>query len=63
VSRQGSTGPGLITWGELDRAIDTVGDLYKKDYRLRHPGSTLGNLEPELPAGWDRMFATAWKHS
>jgi hypothetical protein len=63
VSRQGSAGPGLITWGELDRAIDTVGDLYKKYYRLRHPGNTLGNLEPELPAEWDRMFATAWKHS
>lgn len=54
-------GPALITWGELDAAIDTVGELYKKYYRLRYPGMVLGNLEPDLPAGWDRIFQTPWK--
>ncbi len=48
-------GPALITWGELDAAIDTVGELYKKYYRLRYPGILLGNLEPHLPTGWDRI--------
>jgi hypothetical protein len=57
----GCSGPALVTWGELDTAIDTVGDLYRKYYRLRHPGTALGNLEPDLPVGWDRIFETAWK--
>ena len=56
-------GTALITWGELDTAIDTVGELYKKYYRLRHPGQVLGNLEPDLPAGWDRIFESAWRAS
>jgi hypothetical protein len=58
----GSSGPALVTWGELDAAIDTVGELYRKYYRLRYPGAMLGNLEPDLPAGWDRIFESAWKN-
>jgi hypothetical protein len=54
-------GPALITWGELDTAIDTVGALYKNYYRLRYSGMVLGNLEPDLPTGWDRIFLTPWK--
>jgi len=50
-----------ITWGELDIAIDTIGELYTKYYSLRYPGQTLSNLEPDLPIGWDRIFETAWK--
>ncbi len=50
-----------ITWGELDAAIDTIGELYTKYYRLRYPGQMLSNLEPDLPPGWDRIFETAWK--
>ncbi len=50
-----------ITWGEFDDAIDTIGDLYKKYYQLRRPGVVLGNLIPDLPAGWDLIFTTAWK--
>ena len=55
--------PPEITWRQFDNAIDVIGDLYKKYYQLRHPGSVLGNLIPELPAGWDRLFETAWKPS
>ena len=55
-------GVAIITWGELDTAINTIGELYKKYYKLRHPGEKLGNLEPDLPAGWDRIFDTAWKY-
>jgi len=62
TARPGYTGPALITWGELDTAIDTLGELYRKYYKLRHPGNTVGNLEPDLPAGWDRIFETAWKN-
>ena len=58
--RPGADSP-EITWGEFDSAIDVVGDLYKKYYGLRHPGGVLGNLTPDLPPGWDRMFETAWK--
>lgn len=55
------SGTALITWGELDTAINTVGELYKKYYGLRYPGQVLGNLEPDLPPGWDRIFESAWK--
>jgi hypothetical protein len=58
--RPGAASP-EITWVEFDNAIDVVGGLYKKYYELRHPGSVLGNLTPDLPPGWDRMFDTAWK--
>lgn len=58
---RGGTGPPAITWGDLDIAVDTIGNLYKKYYRLSHPGAILGNLEPNLPPGWDRIFETAWK--
>jgi hypothetical protein len=63
VTNPGYQGPALITWGELDTAIDVVGELYKKYYQLRYPGQMLGNLEPDLPPGWDRIFETAWKAS
>lgn len=57
----GHSGPALVTWRELDTAIDAVGELYRKYYRLRYPGTLLANLEPDLPAGWDRIFESAWK--
>lgn len=62
ATRAGYAGVAIITWGELDTAINTIGELYKKYYKLRHPGEKLGNLEPDLPAGWDRIFDTAWKY-
>lgn len=57
----GASVPAMITWGELDTAIDTIGELYRKYYRLRHPGQVLGNLVPDLPTGWDLIFEAAWK--
>jgi hypothetical protein len=48
-----------ITWGELDAAIDAVGNIHKKYYSLCHPGETLGCLTPLMPPGWTQMFATA----
>jgi hypothetical protein len=55
--------PPTITWGELDKAIDTIGYLYKKYYQLRFPGNLLSNLVPDLPAAWDCLFETAWKQA
>jgi hypothetical protein len=49
-----------VTWGELDAAIDGVGNIYKKYYRLRHAGESLGILTPLKPPGWIQMFKTAW---
>jgi hypothetical protein len=49
-----------VTWRELDSAIDTVGNMHKKYYRLRHPGESLGALTPLIPPGWTQMFGTAW---
>jgi hypothetical protein len=49
-----------VTWAELDAAVDAVGNIYKKYYRLRHPGEALGALTPLRPPGWIQMFQTAW---
>jgi hypothetical protein len=49
-----------VTWGELDSAIDAVGNMHKKYYRLRHPGESLGALTPLISPGWIQMFGTAW---
>jgi hypothetical protein len=49
-----------VTWGELDAALDAVGNIYKKYYRLRHAGEALGILTPLKSPGWVQMFETAW---
>ena len=49
-----------VTWGELDGALDSLGTLYKKYYRLRHTGDVLGNLTPLISPAWIQMFETAW---
>jgi hypothetical protein len=49
-----------VTWAELDAALDAVGGIYKKYYRLRHPGEVLGALTPLISPGWIQMFQTAW---
>jgi hypothetical protein len=49
-----------VTWGELDAALDAVGNIYKKYYRLRHAGESLGILTPLKSPGWIQIFETAW---
>jgi hypothetical protein len=49
-----------VTWSELDAALDAVGNIYKKYYRLRHAGEALGILTPLKSPGWIQMFQTAW---
>jgi hypothetical protein len=49
-----------VTWAELDAALDAVGAIYKKYYRLRHPGEALGALTPLKPPAWIQMFQVAW---
>lgn len=49
-----------VTWEELDAALDAVGVIYKKYYRLCHPGEALGALTPLKSPGWIQMFQTAW---
>jgi hypothetical protein len=51
---------GALTFCDLDRAIDAVGDLARKYYRLRHPGDTLWYITPQLPASWLTAFEHAW---
>jgi hypothetical protein len=51
---------GALTFGDLDLAIDAVGDLARKYYRLRHPGDTLWCITPQLPASWLTAFEHAW---
>ena len=49
-----------VTWGELDAALDAVGNIYKKYYRLRHAGEAPGILTSLKSPGWIQMFETAW---
>ncbi|MFD4503693.1 hypothetical protein [Streptomyces sp. NPDC058457] len=49
-----------LSWFDLNRALNTVGRVLKRYYRLRHPGSILGNLGVDLPLGWEQPFRSAW---
>jgi hypothetical protein len=49
-----------VTWDELDAAVNAIGAIHKKYYRLRNPGQMLGSLTPVISPGWVRMFETAW---
>jgi hypothetical protein len=52
-----------VTWGELDAALDAVGNIYKKYYRLRHAGEAFGILTPLKSPACVQMFQTAWMPS
>jgi hypothetical protein len=58
--RGGAPSLSPVTWAELDAALDAVGGIHKKYYRLRHPGEALGGLTPLVSPGWVQMFQTAW---
>ena len=49
-----------LSWADLDRALNTVGRVLKRYYKLRHPASILHNLTPDLPPGWAEPFRVAW---
>jgi hypothetical protein len=57
---QGGLAGHAVTWGELDGALDAVGNIYKKYYRLRNAGEALGILTPLKSPGWIQLFQTAW---
>lgn len=58
--RNGATLGLSLSWEELDTALNVVGAMLKRYYRLRHPGSILGNLAPEIPLGWTTSFEVPW---
>ena len=49
---KGGPPPPVITWADLDDAIDTVGRIHKKYFSLCHPAETLGILPPLISPGW-----------
>jgi hypothetical protein len=49
-----------MTWGQMDKALDRIGLVHAKYYRLCHPGESLGGLTPLVPLEWLMMFSTAW---
>ncbi len=57
---KGGPPPPVITWADLDDAIDTVGRIHKEYFSLCHPGETLGILTPLISPGWIQMFGSAW---
>jgi hypothetical protein len=58
--RRGVSGAPPVTWAELDAALDAVGNMHRKYYRLCHPGESLGGLTPLISPSWIQMFGTAW---
>lgn len=61
--RQRSNGevePATVTFREINDALDVVGDVTKKYYRLRHPGSVLGALTPTVGFNFLEMFRKPW---
>ncbi|MEW1637528.1 hypothetical protein AB0469_26085 [Streptomyces sp. NPDC093801] len=58
--RNGATLGLSLSWEELDTALNVVGAMLKRYYRLRHPGAILGSLAPELPLGWTTSFEAPW---
>lgn len=61
VAHREVVGPSItLAWADLDLALNKVGEVLKRYYRLRHPGSVLGNLTPELPLGWEKPFRSPW---
>lgn len=59
ITRAPSTAP-IVTWGQLDAAIDAIGRLHKKYYKLRNPGKSLGGPTPVISPGWIEMFGSPW---
>ncbi len=53
-----TTNPGA-TWGQLDAAIDIVGELVKK-YRLLLTQQSLMTLEPVIQENWRSLFSISW---
>lgn len=58
VHRTRRTSP-KATWGQLDAAIDTLGELVKK-YRLLLTQQSLMTLEPVIQENWRSVFAVPW---
>lgn len=49
-----------VSMPQLDHALDVLGDITKKYYRLRHPGVMLGGLTPLVDLSFLHMFEVPW---
>lgn len=58
--REPTTEKITLSWTDLDRALNTVGEVFKKYYRLRNSGTILGAITIDLPLGWETPFRSAW---
>lgn len=49
-----------VSFQEINTALDGLGALAQKYYRLRHPGVALAGLTPVVDLGFLRMFERPW---
>lgn len=49
-----------LTWADLDGALNAVGVVFQRYWKLRFPGNSLHRLTPDLPAGWAEPFRKPW---
>lgn len=54
------TVPISLTFGQIDHAIDELGEVTKHLYLLRHPGDSLGQVTPILDLSFLNMFKSSW---
>ncbi|MFL6164293.1 MAG: hypothetical protein ACJ74U_18990 [Jatrophihabitantaceae bacterium] len=49
-----------VSFDQINEAMDEVGRILQQFYRLRHPGSALGNVTPTTSLEWVSMFQVPW---
>jgi len=49
-----------LTLLDFNNALDAIGAVTKKYYRLRHPGMALGALTPIVDPSFYKMFCSPW---
>jgi hypothetical protein len=58
--KSGGTIRETVTFGEINEALETVGRVARKYYRLRQPGVELAMLTPVVEYGFLTMFKEPW---
>ncbi|HEX4402882.1 MAG TPA: hypothetical protein VHZ98_16290 [Galbitalea sp.] len=56
----GAIEPVVVTYDEIDHALDELGVITKQYYSLRHPDAQLAFLTPIVDLGFLNMFQVPW---
>jgi hypothetical protein len=59
-ARNGRAQPINLRFDQIDHALETLGEVYLKYYRLRHLSGSLGSLAPIVERSFLTMFQAPW---